>query len=53
MSYGIQYGMIGNLRPDGGMMMRYRYGNRTGFLGVLVPSVSVEDRPLSGPADHV
>ena len=31
----------------------YRYGSRTGFLGVLVPSVSVKDRPLSGPADHV
>ena len=33
--------------------MMYRYGSRTGFLGVLVPSVSVKDRPLSGPADHV
>ena len=32
MRYGMQYGMNGNLRPDGGMMMRYRYGNRTGFL---------------------
>ena len=32
MRYGIQYGMIGNLRPDRGMMMRYRYGNRTVFL---------------------
>ena len=30
--YGIQYGMIGNLRPDRGMMMRYMYGNRTVFL---------------------
>ena len=53
MSYGIQYVMIGNLRPDGGMMMRYRYGNRTGFLGVLAPSESVEDRTVVGPADHV
>ena len=34
-------------------MMMYRYGSRTGFLGVLVPSVSVKDRPLSGPSDHV
>ena len=33
--------------------MIYRYGSRTGFLGVLVPSVSVKDHPLSGPADHV
>ena len=33
--------------------MIYRYGSRTGILGVLVPSVSVKDRPLSGPADHV
>ena len=53
MSYGIQYGMIGNLRPDGGMMMRYMYGNRTGFLGVLAPFESVEDRTVVGPADHV
>ena len=34
-------------------MRIYRYGSRTGFLGALVPSVSVKDRPLSGPADHV
>ena len=53
MRYGIQYGMIGNLRPDGGMMMRYRYDNRTGFLGVLAPSESIEDRTVVGPADHV
>ena len=33
--------------------MIYRDGSRTGFLGVLVPSVSVKDHPLSGPADHV
>ena len=29
-----------------GMMMRCRYGSRTGFLGVLAPSVSIKDRPL-------
>ena len=29
----------------GGMMM-YRYGSRTGFLGVLAPSVSIKDRSL-------
>ena len=29
------------------MMMIYRYGSRTGFLGVLVPSVSIKDRSLS------
>ena len=34
-------------------MMMYRYGSRTGFLGVLVPSVSVKDRAVVGPADHV
>ena len=53
MRYEIQYGMIGNLRPDGGMVMRYRYGNRTGFLGVLAPSESIEDRTVIGPADHI
>ena len=53
MCYYIQDGMNGNLRPDGGMMMRYRYGNRTGFLGVLALSESVEDRTVVGPADHV
>ena len=31
------------------MMRIHRYGSRTWFLGVLVPSVSVKDRPLSGP----
>ena len=31
------------------MMRIYRYGNRIGFLGVLVPSVSVKDCSLSGP----
>ena len=33
------------------MMRIYRYGSRTVFLGVLVPSVSVKDRPLSDPVD--
>ena len=36
-----------------GMMMICRCGNRTGFLCVLVPSVSVKDRTVVGPADHV
>ena len=36
-----------NVRLDGEMMMRYRYGSRTGFLGVLVPSMSIKDRSLS------
>ena len=35
------------------MRMIYRYGSRTGFLGVLVPSVSVKDHTIVGPADHV
>ena len=35
-----------NVRPDGEMMTMYRYGSRTGFLGVLAPSVSIKDRPL-------
>ena len=35
------------------IMMRYRYGSRTGFLVVLVPSESVEDRTVVGPADYV
>ena len=51
MRYEIQYGMIRNLRPDGEMIMRYRYGNSTGFLGVLAPSESIEDRTVVGPAD--
>ena len=34
-------------------MMMYRYGSRTGFLGVLVPSESVKDRTVVGTADHV
>ena len=29
------------------MVMIYRYGSRTGFLVVLVPSVSIKDRSLS------
>ena len=39
------------MRPggDGGI----RYGSRTGFLGVLAPSESVEDRTVVGSADHV
>ena len=35
-----------NVRPDGEMMTMYRYGSRTGLLGVLAPSVSIKDRPL-------
>ena len=35
------------------MMVMYRYGSRTGFLGVLVPSESVKDHTVVGPADHV
>ena len=27
--------------------------HRTGFLGVLAPSESIEDRTVVGPADHV
>ena len=34
-------------------MMMYRYGSRTVFLGVLVPSVSIKDRTVVGPGDHV
>ena len=44
-------------------MMMYRNGSRTGFLGVLAPSESIEgvlapsesieDRTVVGPADHV
>ena len=30
------------------MMMIYRYGSRIGFLGVLVPPVSVKDRTIIG-----
>ena len=35
------------------MMVIYRYGSRTGFLGVLVPSMSIKDRTIVGPGDHV
>jgi len=35
------------------MMRICRYDSRTGFLGVLVPSESVKDRTVVGPADHV
>ena len=34
------------------MMRICRYGSRTGFLGVLVPSVSIKDRTVVGPVDH-
>ena len=30
-----------------------RFGSRTGFLDVLAPSVSIEDRTIVGPTDHV
>ena len=36
-----------------GMVMIYRYGSRTGFLVVLVPSVSIKDCTVVGPGDHV
>ena len=36
-----------------GMMMRCRYGNRTEFLVILAPSVSIEDRTVVGPGDHI
>ena len=36
-----------------GMMRICRYGSTTGFLGVLVPSESVKDHTVVGPADHV
>ena len=35
------------------MMRIHRNGSRIGFLGVLVPSVSIKDRTVVGPADHV
>ena len=35
------------------MMRIYRYGSGTWFLGVLVPSASIEDRTVVGPVDHV
>ena len=39
------------MRPGGDDGIRF--GSRTGFLGVLAPSVSVKDRTVVGPADHV
>ena len=45
--------MNGNLETGRGMMMVYRYGSRKGLLGVLAPSVSIEDRTIVGPTDHV
>ena len=41
------------LETGRGMLMRCRYSSRIGFLGVLAPSVSIEDRTIVGPADHV
>ena len=41
-----------DVRPDGEMMTMYRYGSRTGFLGVLAPSVSIKDRSVVGSADR-
>ena len=35
------------------MMRICRYGSKTGFLGVLVPSVSIKDCTVVGPGDHV
>ena len=35
------------LETGRGMIMVYRYGSSIGFLGVLTPSVSIKDRPLS------
>ena len=43
----------GRIETGREMMRIYRYGSRTGFLGVLVPSVSVKDRTVVGPANHV
>ena len=45
--------MNSNWRPDGEMLMMYRYGSMTGFLGVLAPSESVKDRTVVGHANHV
>ena len=33
-------------------MMRCRYGNKTGFLCVLAPSISIKDRTIIGGADR-
>ena len=34
------------LETGRGMMMVYRYGSMTGFLGALAPSMSIKDRSL-------
>ena len=39
------------MRPGGDDGIRF--GSRTGFLGVLTPSESVEDCTVVGHADHV
>jgi len=36
-----------------GMMIRCRYGNMTEFLVILASSVSIENRTIVGPDDHV
>ena len=41
------------LETGQGMMMRCRYGSRTRFLSVIASSVSIEDRTVVSPADHV
>ena len=45
--------LIRKLRPDGEMIRMFRDGSRTGFLGALAPSESIEDRTVIDPADHV
>ena len=53
-STGVVSLMLNKWRIETGQgMMMYRYGSRTGFLSVLVPSVSVNDRAVVDPADHV
>ena len=41
--------MNGILETGRGMMLMYRYGSRTWFLGVLAPYVSVKDRTVIWP----
>ena len=41
------------IKTGRGMMMRCWYDNRTKFLIILAPSVSIEDRTVVGPSDHV
>ena len=36
-----------------GMMMIYRYGSRTGFLVILVPSESAKDVRITGVSDPI